>query len=82
MGYLPLFLQKVYWGGYHFCVVDSEEEYFDFEESSEPTDGSLIKGEEIRNEPAKEELTDLQLKFEIKEVRLLNSILTFYLKNV
>ncbi|XP_074956200.1 intermembrane lipid transfer protein VPS13C isoform X1 [Phalacrocorax aristotelis] len=50
-------------------VSDSEEEYFDFEESSEPTDRSLIKGEEIRNkEPAKEELTDLQLKFEIKEV--------------
>uniref|UniRef100_A0A8C4VEJ6 Vacuolar protein sorting 13 homolog C n=1 Tax=Falco tinnunculus TaxID=100819 RepID=A0A8C4VEJ6_FALTI len=53
----------------HFCSVDSEEEYFDFEESSEPTDRSLIKGGEIRNkEPAKEELTDLQLKFEIKEV--------------
>ncbi|KAM9640422.1 intermembrane lipid transfer protein VPS13C isoform 2-T2 [Morphnus guianensis] len=50
-------------------VSDSEEEYFDFEESSEPTDRSLIKGEEIRNkEPAKEELTDLLLKFEIKEV--------------
>ncbi|NWW74640.1 VP13C protein, partial [Climacteris rufus] len=50
-------------------VSDSEEEYFDFEESSEPTDRSLIKGEEIRKEePAQEELTDLQLKFEIKEV--------------
>ncbi|XP_075288131.1 intermembrane lipid transfer protein VPS13C isoform X2 [Opisthocomus hoazin] len=50
-------------------VSDSEEEYFDFEENSEPTDSSLIKGEEIRNkEPTKEELTDLQLKFEIKEV--------------
>ncbi|XP_055571763.1 intermembrane lipid transfer protein VPS13C isoform X2 [Falco cherrug] len=50
-------------------ISDSEEEYFDFEESSEPTDRSLIKGGEIRNkEPAKEELTDLQLKFEIKEV--------------
>ncbi|XP_032555500.1 vacuolar protein sorting-associated protein 13C isoform X1 [Chiroxiphia lanceolata] len=50
-------------------VSDSEEEYFDFEESSEPTDRSLIKGEEIRSEePAQEELTDLQLKFEIKEV--------------
>ncbi|KAM6308390.1 intermembrane lipid transfer protein VPS13C isoform 2-T2 [Aegotheles albertisi] len=50
-------------------VSDSEEEYFDFEESSEPTDRSLIKGEELRNkEPAKEELTELQLKFEIKEV--------------
>ncbi|KAM6058763.1 intermembrane lipid transfer protein VPS13C isoform 2-T2 [Chlamydotis macqueenii] len=48
---------------------DSEEEYFDFEESSQPTDRSLIKGEEIRNkEAAEEELTDLQLKFEIKEV--------------
>uniref|UniRef100_A0A8C3CZT0 Vacuolar protein sorting 13 homolog C n=1 Tax=Cairina moschata TaxID=8855 RepID=A0A8C3CZT0_CAIMO len=55
----------------HFCSVDSEEEYFDFEESSEQTDRTLIKGEEIRNkEPAKEELTDLQLKFEIKEVLL------------
>ncbi|CAM9405577.1 unnamed protein product [Bubo scandiacus] len=50
-------------------VSDSEEEYLDFEESSESTDRSLIKGEEIRNkEPAKEELTDLQLKFEIREV--------------
>ncbi|KAM6119483.1 intermembrane lipid transfer protein VPS13C [Pterocles gutturalis] len=47
---------------------DSEEEYFDFEESSEPTDGSLIKGEEINKQPAEEELTDLQVKFEIKEV--------------
>uniref|UniRef100_A0A8D0L113 Vacuolar protein sorting 13 homolog C n=1 Tax=Strix occidentalis caurina TaxID=311401 RepID=A0A8D0L113_STROC len=53
----------------HFSSVDSEEEYLDFEESSESTDRSLIKGEEIRNkEPAKEELTDLQLKFEIREV--------------
>ncbi|KFO96709.1 Vacuolar protein sorting-associated protein 13C, partial [Calypte anna] len=50
-------------------VSDSEEEYFDFEESSEPTDSSPIKGEEITNkELAQEELTDLQLKFEIKEV--------------
>ncbi|XP_058667729.1 intermembrane lipid transfer protein VPS13C [Ammospiza caudacuta] len=50
-------------------VSDSEEEYFDFEESSEPTDSSVIKGEEIREEePAQEELTDLHLKFEIKEV--------------
>uniref|UniRef100_A0A672URH3 Vacuolar protein sorting 13 homolog C n=1 Tax=Strigops habroptila TaxID=2489341 RepID=A0A672URH3_STRHB len=50
-------------------VSDSEEEYFDFEESSEPTDKSLSKGEEVRNEEAaKEELIDLQLKFEIKEV--------------
>ncbi|OWK58884.1 intermembrane lipid transfer protein VPS13C isoform X1 [Lonchura striata] len=50
-------------------VSDSEEEYFDFEESSEPTDSSVIKGEEIRKEePAQEELTDLHLKFEIKEV--------------
>uniref|UniRef100_A0A8C0B7N1 Vacuolar protein sorting 13 homolog C n=1 Tax=Buteo japonicus TaxID=224669 RepID=A0A8C0B7N1_9AVES len=55
--------------GIHFSSLDSEEEYFDFEESSEPIDRSLIKGEEIRNkEPAKEELTDLLLKFEIKEV--------------
>uniref|UniRef100_A0A663ML93 Vacuolar protein sorting 13 homolog C n=1 Tax=Athene cunicularia TaxID=194338 RepID=A0A663ML93_ATHCN len=55
--------------GSHFSFVDSEEEYFDFEESSESTDRLLIKGEEIRNkESAKEELTDLQLKFEIKEV--------------
>uniref|UniRef100_A0A663E1W2 Vacuolar protein sorting 13 homolog C n=1 Tax=Aquila chrysaetos chrysaetos TaxID=223781 RepID=A0A663E1W2_AQUCH len=55
--------------GINFSFLDSEEEYFDFEESSEPTDRSLIKGEEIRNkEPAKEELTDLLLKFEIKEV--------------
>ncbi|XP_062482305.1 intermembrane lipid transfer protein VPS13C isoform X1 [Pezoporus occidentalis] len=50
-------------------VSDSEEEYFDFEESSEPTDKSLSKGEEVKNEEtAKEELIDLQLKFEIKEV--------------
>ncbi|XP_071611010.1 intermembrane lipid transfer protein VPS13C isoform X1 [Heliangelus exortis] len=49
-------------------VSDSEEEYFDFEESSEPTDSSPIKGEEINKELAQEELTDLQLKFEIKEV--------------
>ncbi|KFP20127.1 Vacuolar protein sorting-associated protein 13C, partial [Egretta garzetta] len=49
-------------------VSDSEEEYFDFEESSEPSDRSLIKGEIKNKEPAKEELTDLQLKFEIKEV--------------
>uniref|UniRef100_A0A674GCF0 Vacuolar protein sorting 13 homolog C n=1 Tax=Taeniopygia guttata TaxID=59729 RepID=A0A674GCF0_TAEGU len=49
--------------------LNSEEEYFDFEESSEPTDSSVIKGEEIRKEePAQEELTDLHLKFEIKEV--------------
>uniref|UniRef100_A0A8B9DN47 Vacuolar protein sorting 13 homolog C n=1 Tax=Anser cygnoides TaxID=8845 RepID=A0A8B9DN47_ANSCY len=55
----------------HFCSVDSEEEYFDFEESSDQTDRTLIKGEEIRNkEPAEDELTDLQLKFEIKEVLL------------
>uniref|UniRef100_A0A8B9CDX5 Vacuolar protein sorting 13 homolog C n=1 Tax=Anser brachyrhynchus TaxID=132585 RepID=A0A8B9CDX5_9AVES len=57
--------------GGHFCSVDSEEEYFDFEESSDQTDRTLIKGEEIRNkEPAEDELTDLQLKFEIKEVLL------------
>ncbi|NXP40517.1 VP13C protein, partial [Leiothrix lutea] len=48
---------------------DSEDEYFDFEESSEPTGSSVIKGEEIRKEePAQEELINLQLKFEIKEV--------------
>ncbi|KGL81364.1 Vacuolar protein sorting-associated protein 13C, partial [Tinamus guttatus] len=48
---------------------DSEEEYFDVEERSESTSRSLIKGEEIKNkEPAQEELTDLQVKFEIKEV--------------
>uniref|UniRef100_A0A8U8C327 Uncharacterized protein n=1 Tax=Geospiza parvula TaxID=87175 RepID=A0A8U8C327_GEOPR len=53
----------------NFASLDSEEEYFDFEESSEPTDSSVIKGEEIRKEePAQEELTDLHLKFEIKEV--------------
>lgn len=68
MGYWPPFLEKVYWGS-NFTSVDSEEEYFDFEESSEPTDSSAIKGEEIRKEePAQEELIDLQLKFEIKEV--------------
>ncbi|XP_008938924.1 PREDICTED: vacuolar protein sorting-associated protein 13C, partial [Merops nubicus] len=50
-------------------IASESEEEFDFEESSEPTDRSLPKEEEIRNEePAKEELTDLQLKFEIKEV--------------
>ncbi|KFO74137.1 Vacuolar protein sorting-associated protein 13C, partial [Cuculus canorus] len=50
-------------------VSDSEEEYLDFEGSSESAERSLIKGEEMGNkEPAKEELTDLQLKFEIKEV--------------
>ncbi|KAF4791630.1 vacuolar protein sorting 13 C [Turdus rufiventris] len=51
-------------------VSDSEEEeYFDFEETSEPTDSSVIKGEEIRKEEsAQEELINLQLKFEIKEV--------------
>ncbi|XP_064373577.1 intermembrane lipid transfer protein VPS13C isoform X2 [Dromaius novaehollandiae] len=50
---------------------DSEEEYFDVEEGSEPTNRSLMKGEEKKNkEPVKEELTDLQLKFEIKEVVL------------
>ncbi|XP_014800036.1 PREDICTED: vacuolar protein sorting-associated protein 13C isoform X3 [Calidris pugnax] len=50
-------------------VSDSEEEYFDFEESSEPTDKPLVKGEAATNkEVDKEELTDLQLKFEIKEV--------------
>uniref|UniRef100_A0A8C3RCT7 Vacuolar protein sorting 13 homolog C n=1 Tax=Cyanoderma ruficeps TaxID=181631 RepID=A0A8C3RCT7_9PASS len=50
-------------------VSDSEDEYFDFEESSEPTDSSVIKGEEIRKEePTQEELINLQLKFEIKEV--------------
>uniref|UniRef100_A0A8B9UJF1 Vacuolar protein sorting 13 homolog C n=1 Tax=Anas zonorhyncha TaxID=75864 RepID=A0A8B9UJF1_9AVES len=66
---MPIASTKVKGG--HFCSVDSEEEYFDFEESSEQTDRTLIKGEEIRNkEPAKEELTDLQLKFEIKEVLL------------
>uniref|UniRef100_A0A8C0VLA5 Vacuolar protein sorting 13 homolog C n=1 Tax=Cyanistes caeruleus TaxID=156563 RepID=A0A8C0VLA5_CYACU len=54
---------------HHFASVDTEEEYFDFEESSEPTDSSVIKGEEVRKEePAEEELTNLQLKFEIKEV--------------
>ncbi|XP_021263276.1 vacuolar protein sorting-associated protein 13C [Numida meleagris] len=52
-------------------VSDSEEEYFDFEESCEQSDRTLSKGEEIGSkEPAKEELTDLQLKFEIKEVLL------------
>ncbi|XP_065589593.1 intermembrane lipid transfer protein VPS13C [Cyrtonyx montezumae] len=52
-------------------VSDSEEEYFDFEESCEQSDRTLSKGEEIGNkESAKEELTDLQLKFEIKEVLL------------
>lgn len=70
MGYLAPFLEKVYWVS-NFTSVDSEEEYFDFEESSEPTDSSVIRGEEIRKEePAQEELTDLQLKFEIKEVCL------------
>lgn len=70
MGSLALFLEKVYWPS-SFASVDSEEEYFDFEESSEPTDSSVIKGEEIRKEEAaQEELTDLQLKFEIKEVCL------------
>ncbi|XP_064013497.1 intermembrane lipid transfer protein VPS13C isoform X2 [Pogoniulus pusillus] len=50
-------------------VSESEEEYFDFEESSEPSDRSLSKGEELqKKESEKEELTDLQLKFEIKEV--------------
>ncbi|RMB94467.1 hypothetical protein DUI87_29278 [Hirundo rustica rustica] len=50
-------------------VSDSDEEYFDFEESLEPTDSSVVKGEEIRKEePAQEELINLQLKFEIKEV--------------
>lgn len=50
---------------------DSEEEYFDFEERYEPCYRALSKGEEIENtESAKEELTDLQLKFEIKEVLL------------
>ncbi|XP_068000131.1 intermembrane lipid transfer protein VPS13C isoform X2 [Melanerpes formicivorus] len=49
-------------------VSESEEECFDFEESSEPTDRSLIKGELENQELDKEELTDLQLKFEIKEV--------------
>ncbi|NXQ30935.1 VP13C protein, partial [Alaudala cheleensis] len=50
-------------------VSDSEEEYFDFDESSEPTDSSVIKGEEItKEEPTQEELINLQLKFEIKEV--------------
>uniref|UniRef100_A0A8C3VAB0 Vacuolar protein sorting 13 homolog C n=1 Tax=Catharus ustulatus TaxID=91951 RepID=A0A8C3VAB0_CATUS len=54
----------------NFISVDSEEEeYFDFEETSEPTDSSVIKGEEIRKEEsAQEELINLQLKFEIKEV--------------
>ncbi|XP_031411140.1 vacuolar protein sorting-associated protein 13C isoform X2 [Meleagris gallopavo] len=59
---------------HHFLaevVSDSEEEYFDFEESCEQSDGTLRKGEEIGSkESAKEELTDLQLKFEIKEVLL------------
>lgn len=70
MGYLVLFLEKVYWGS-NFTSVDSEDEYFDFEESSEPTESSVIKGEEIRKEePAQEELINLQLKFEIKQVCL------------
>lgn len=69
MGYLVLFLEKVYWGG-NFASVDSDEEYFDFEESSEPTDSSVVKGEEIRKEDPQEELINLQLKFEIKEVCL------------
>ncbi|XP_031443891.1 vacuolar protein sorting-associated protein 13C [Phasianus colchicus] len=52
-------------------VSDSEEEYFDFEESCEQSDRTLRKGEEIGSkESSKEELTDLQLKFEIKEVLL------------
>ncbi|NXU49115.1 VP13C protein, partial [Turnix velox] len=50
-------------------VSESEEEYFDLEESCEASDRSQIKGEEIMDkELAKEDLTDLQLKFEIKEV--------------
>ncbi|NWH59236.1 VP13C protein, partial [Geococcyx californianus] len=50
-------------------MSDSEEEHFDFEGSSESTEKLLIKGEEIgTKEPAEEELSDLQLKFEIKEV--------------
>uniref|UniRef100_A0A803YFR7 Vacuolar protein sorting 13 homolog C n=1 Tax=Meleagris gallopavo TaxID=9103 RepID=A0A803YFR7_MELGA len=57
--------------GGHLSSADSEEEYFDFEESCEQSDGTLRKGEEIGSkESAKEELTDLQLKFEIKEVLL------------
>uniref|UniRef100_A0A8C3KV56 Vacuolar protein sorting 13 homolog C n=1 Tax=Chrysolophus pictus TaxID=9089 RepID=A0A8C3KV56_CHRPC len=55
----------------HLCSADSEEEYFDFEESCEQSDRTLRKGEEIGSkESSKEELTDLQLKFEIKEVLL------------
>uniref|UniRef100_A0A669P4T0 Vacuolar protein sorting 13 homolog C n=1 Tax=Phasianus colchicus TaxID=9054 RepID=A0A669P4T0_PHACC len=57
--------------GGHLCSADSEEEYFDFEESCEQSDRTLRKGEEIGSkESSKEELTDLQLKFEIKEVLL------------
>uniref|UniRef100_A0A8B9G2X3 Vacuolar protein sorting 13 homolog C n=1 Tax=Amazona collaria TaxID=241587 RepID=A0A8B9G2X3_9PSIT len=67
--FTPVYEQKLYQERNHFFSVDSEEEYFDFEESSEPTDKPLSKGEEIKNEEtAKEELVDLQLKFEIKEV--------------
>lgn len=76
-----MFLVKAYWGGGHLCSADSEEEYFDFEESCEQSDRTLRKGEEIGSkESAKEELTDLQLKFEIKEVCLFNSIWISYMK--
>ncbi|XP_015727754.1 vacuolar protein sorting-associated protein 13C isoform X2 [Coturnix japonica] len=52
-------------------MVSDSEEYSDFEESYEKSTWTLSKGEEIGNkESAKEELTDLQLKFEIKEVLL------------
>ncbi|XP_006275410.2 intermembrane lipid transfer protein VPS13C isoform X1 [Alligator mississippiensis] len=51
---------------------DSEEEYFDVEDGSKPIESALIKGDGKKDEPeaVKEELTDLQLKFEIKEVIL------------
>lgn len=54
-------------------LIDSEEEYFDVEDGSKPIESALIKGDGKKDEPeaVKEELTDLQLKFEIKEASAL-----------
>uniref|UniRef100_A0A8D0HE95 Vacuolar protein sorting 13 homolog C n=1 Tax=Sphenodon punctatus TaxID=8508 RepID=A0A8D0HE95_SPHPU len=51
--------------------LDSDEEYFDVDDGARSPERTVVKGSELKNETeTKEEVTDLQLKFEIREVVL------------
>lgn len=55
--------------GFLSCPLDSEEEYFDALEGSKSPEKSPVKPRALKSEAeaVQEELTDLQLKFEIRE---------------